>query len=546
MNPYNWRQHQPAVEISRPNLAEVAEELLRGGSGVLLAGRGMGKSVFLRQLRAVLARREGARTVLFPVPPVPRSVEGWLRALAQRLDSRLDKSPSVPLRGDPLDPHEVIESCLAGDRAPERIILLFDEFDRYAGPAESLRADDHPGRDFFNSLEAMRRDFPQVGILAAGGIGIFVFRDALGSSFLARADKVRLAPFGLEEILRLARPFAEDGRELADDVREALELLTGGNPALATYGLQRLWEIPMPSVRDVATVFTRFEDRQGEFLRDFQLSFAPDHLSEAPGKVWQLVQDSAGEVTQAQLADACGPNPGVLRLNGADVLDLLESSGLVRVTGSVRANPVKVHPVASLLSLPVASMSAPVADLATRLAEDLGMLLARLHGSSADFFRPGRGGSGKRLLPEAVFSTYLALGFELLGWQAAREAQRGAGRTDLLLRWNGSQELAVVEVKIWGRNDYRDVRRQVESYWASDVEAGAVVMVSDSAPDDWPAVYRDRCLSAVEPADVVPPDVVPRIYEVPGSPVRARTSCRTVKANAEVRIDHFLLRLAGR
>ena len=185
MNPYNWRQHQPAVEIARPNLSEVAAELLRGGSGVLLAGRGMGKSVFLRQLRAALERREGVRTLLFPVPPAGRSVESWLSALAQRLASPVD---------NPLDPHEVIEACLAAADAPRRIVLLFDELDRYAGSAESLTAGDHPGRDFFNSLESMRRDFPQVGVLAAGGIGVFVFRDALGSSFLAAPTRSASPP----------------------------------------------------------------------------------------------------------------------------------------------------------------------------------------------------------------------------------------------------------------------------------------------------------------------------------------------------------------
>ena len=179
------------------------------------------------------------------------------------------------------------------------------------------------------------------------------------------------------------------------------------------------------------------------------------------------MQDADGEVSQEELADACRTPNGVLKLSGADVIDLLESSGLVEVTGSVRANPVKVRPIASLLSLPVSSASPPVTDLASRLIEDLGALLARLHRSSADFFRPDREGGGKRLLPEAVFSAYLALGFELLGWQAEREVQRGAGRTDLPLRWNGSADLALVEVKIWGRNDYRDVQRQVESYWTS-------------------------------------------------------------------------------
>ncbi len=529
-NPFNWRQHQPAVEVIRSILPEVADALLEGGSSVLLAGRGMGKSVFLRQLRDQIGRRDGVRAVLFPVPPAGRSVDRWLGALARRLDSPVDS---------PLDPHEVIDACLSAADAPRRIVLLFDEFDRYAGTPASLAEAEHPGRDFFNSLEAMRRDFSQVGILAAGGIGVFVFRDVLGSSFLARADKVRLAPFGHQEVLRLARPFADAGRELGSEVIEALELLTGGNPALVTYGLQGLWEIARPAAHDVATVFARFEDRQAEFLRDFQLSFASDSLSEAPGKVWELVQGAGGTLTQEQLADACRTGNGLLRLNGADVLDLLESSGLVRVTGSVRANPVQVRPVASLLSLPAAA-EATAPDLAARLRGDLGLLLARLHGASADFYRPvrdrsGRGG-GKRLVPEAVFSTYLALGFELLGWQAEREAQRGAGRTDLLLRWNGSRELAVVEVKIWGRGAYRDVQRQIASYWTAGVEAGAVVMLSDNPPEDWPEVYRERCLGALR----IEVDPMPR------SPVQARLNGRAATAGGELGVDHFLLGLARR
>ncbi len=537
MNPYNWRQHQPAVEIARPILSTVADELLRGGSGVLLAGRGMGKSVFLRQLRAALAERDEVRTVLFPVPPAGRTVEGWLAALARRLSSSVES---------PLDAHEVIEACLAADDAPRRIVLLFDEFDRYAGPPAALDAAEHPGRDFFNSLEAMRRDFPAVGILAAGGIGVFVFRDVLGSSFLARADKVRLAPFDSQEIRRLAAPFTAADRLLASHLLEALELLAGGNPALVTYGLQGLWEVHEPTVRDIATVFTRFEERQAEFLRDFQQSFASDQLSQAPGRVWQRVQEAGGEVSQEELAAACEGTDDLLRLNGADVLDLLESSGLVRVTGSVRANPVRVRPVASLLSLPAASAAAPVPDLGARLGEDLGVLLARLHGASADFFRPGPGGSGKRLVPEAVFTTYLALGFELLGWQAEREAQKGAGRTDLLLRWNSSRELAIVEVKIWGRGDYRDVQSQVESYWTAGVAAAAVVMLSDSPPEDWPTVYRQRCFSTTAAAGGETAERETRDLEAPDSPVRARLSCRAPREGFDLRVDHFLLPLARR
>ena len=35
-------------------------------------------------------------------------------------------------------------------------------------------------------------------------------------------------------------------------------------------------------------------------------------------------------------------------------------------------------------------------------------------------------------------------------------------------------KLILIEVKIWGRNDYRKVQEQIESYWSADVAAGAV------------------------------------------------------------------------
>ena len=104
----------------------------------------------------------------------------------------------------------------------------------------------------------------------------------------------------------------------------------------------------------------------------------------------------------------------------------------------------------------------------------------------------------------------------------------------------------MVEVKIWGRGDYREIQRQIESYWTSGVEAGAVVMVSDTAPDDWPAVYRDRCLPVSGSAGHEAPGPGIEVHEVPGSPIRARISFRAVSEGVDLTVDHFLLRLARR
>ena len=536
--PYDWKRHRPRLEIPRPELTGVAEELCDGGSGVLLAGRGMGKSVFLRQLQRRIAEDSCARVVLFPEPPPQLTVRSCLEALAVELG--VEARRLMPEGAAALTARHIVHAYLEG-AGVDRLVLLYDELDRYGRPGQ-VAASAPPGREFFNSLELMRRETPEVGILAAGSIGVFVFRDVFGSSFVARADKVRIRPFQRGEIQQLAVPFAERrDQALSGETIEALHLASGGNPALVTYGLGELWRRPWPSEKDVTEAFVKFRERNGEFLRDFQQSFTSPQLSDAPQKVLELIQQSDGEVTHDSLQQACSGSGGVLELDFGDVLDLLEAAGLVRVTGSALADPVLVRPVSSVLILTAATsaVTTPRASsrmpLSVRLRQDLAAVLARLHTSSADFFRPGNKEREKRLVPEAVFSAYLALGMELKGWQVDREAQRVAGRTDLQLRWNGSRELAVIEVKIWGRRDYRNVQRQVASYWSAETVAGAVVMITDAELPRWVEVYLRECLAALD-ADTEATGE--------GSPLRALLHATSETTDGiRVGIDHFLLRL---
>jgi len=117
-----------------------------------------------------------------------------------------------------------------------------------------------------------------------------------------------------------------------------------------------------------------------------------------------------------------------------------------------------------------------------------------------------------------------------------REAQQVAGRTDLKLRRNGSTELGIVEVKIWGRPGTEDVHRQVTGYWTPEVEAGAVVMLTDANVHDWPETYRRKCL---DPWDVAAEEV-----DSPESTTRARFRTSSVTGEGmSVRVEHFLVRL---
>jgi len=502
--------------------------LLHNGSSVFLGGRGMGKSVFLRQLKDELERQPGTEVVLFVAPSARLTIRSCLSRLARSLEVDVDED------AESLD---IFERYFARADRPERLVLLFDEFDRYAEKGDASAQP--PGRGFFNDLEAARRELPQIGILAAGSIGVFIFRDVLGSSFLSRALHRRLRPFGRSEARRLSGPFDDRGTPLSDEVLDSLLLASGGIPSLLTYGLQQLWPIDRATPLDVTELFKQFEELHGDYLRDLLSALTDPRFSDAPVRVWERIQQAPGPISRSELADALGKSSGILKLDIADVLHLLEAVGAVRLEGSAyHDNPVTAYPIAGLLNF---SRSVHVEDdLRLSFLRDLQVLLAKLHGSSADFFRPAsRGDGGKRLVPESVFSAHLALGFELLGWRSEREAQRGAGRTDLLLRRNGDSDVVILEVKIWGRHEYRRAHRQIHSYWTAGVAAGAVVQLTDAELPDWPERYRRECL---DPLGIAAEEVA-----VAGSPIRARFAASSSTPDGlETSIDHFLLRLPRR
>lgn len=528
-SPYNWQSHSPSIRIPRPDVAQAAELLVNNGSAVVMGGRGMGKSVFLGQVKAEVEQNPDTRVLLIEGPPPALTVEACLGFLAEMLGVATNAYSS----------RTIFERYFARNDAPERLVLLFDEFDRYAEKGEPSAQP--PGRGFFNDLEASRRSMRQLGILATGSIGIFIARDVLGSSFLARALHLRLRPLRPAEVERLALPFGERGAALTDEVLDTLLLASGGIPAILTYGLQKLWqdgEAPATPGR-VTTIYKTFQEEHIEYLRDLLRALTDPYFSEAPRRVWERIQAADGPFPRAELEKALGASSGALNLNLTDVLHLLEAVGVVRLESSaVLDNPITAHPIASLLNLPKSSASKEdlQADLHTQFLDDLNRLLGKLHRSSADFFRPTS--DGKRLVPESVFAAHLALGFELLGWRSRREAQQGAGRTDIILQRNGGPEVMIVELKIWGRNDYREAHRQVASYWTDETSAGAVVQLTDAKLADWAERYRRDCFSADS-------EVTERSTE--GSPVRARWTCNSSSDDGlDVQVEHFLLRLPRR
>ena len=293
-NPYNWHKHGRGHEIQRRQLPAILEWLREGMGVVIVAGRGMGKSVLLAQVRNHLANEEGVQVVRLSAPPPELSVQACLAALANGL--------GLPDRSY-ADARQVIGERLRQPDPPEHLILLYAELDGYARPVGggSGRAEllSSPGRGFFNDLETARWEHPELGILAAGSIGVFIFRDVLGSGFLSRAKfPVLLSPFDREEIDALAQPFTDGGEALADEVLDALFLACGGNPALAAYGLQALWPTPSPGARDVTRAYARFKAEHSEFLQAVRQSYADPSLTRAAVRALELIRAANGKGTK--------------------------------------------------------------------------------------------------------------------------------------------------------------------------------------------------------------------------------------------------------
>lgn len=106
-------------------MAVVGTEEQRGAV-VVLGGRGMGKSVFLQQICAALETEGELRVVVLPVPPPELTVRACLYKL----------SDALGVAGGALDSRKILGAYFARDGVPDRLVLLFDEFDSLRRPTE--------------------------------------------------------------------------------------------------------------------------------------------------------------------------------------------------------------------------------------------------------------------------------------------------------------------------------------------------------------------------------------------------------------------------
>lgn len=515
-NPYRWQADRPDRPVPR---AEFRDELiapLRDGRAVkLVGGRGMGKSVVLQQVRAHFECEPDARVVLVPGPPEEATLPAFVADIAHRLNVAPLPRASMDLLMEALDSVGV-----------NRLVVLLDEIDQYVlldGRGELARA-------WLNRLETLRKSWTdRFAIVVAGGLGLLHVSHVLGSGLLSRAESVLARPFDLEELRTLALPLAERGLSIGDDTLHALAALSGGNPALATYGLGRLWDAGDSGVRTLETVFAEFPERHADFVRAVHDGVSHRGLVGAPGRVLRVLQRRAGALAQAELRAACaGDDPPV---DVTQALQLLLAAGLVHVHGLTISDPVQVHPVSSILNM--STIADAAGDPVQRLVVDVAATLGQLHRFGRDFH------GDKDILHEQVFSSLLAVGLSLLGWRDVdRESVQAAGFLDLRVRVRhpGLDGHVVLETKIWPRSGYADIQRQVDDYRVSETLHGIAVMIGVRGVEGWAAEYEQTCLAGLQFTLLsTPPDVV------------AHWRVEQPASNGSVRrTDHFLVQVPKR
>jgi hypothetical protein len=471
----------------------------------------MGKSAFFRHLQAALTTEPGLQILSFPGPPLARGkdlvaddilgrlLDELLEQAARYGKGRDDKGAPDQLGNElcswaaKLRLQELLETYLDGLSTDiERVVLLYDELDRYADASRVAR-------DYFNALEDARKNLDgRLVVVAAGGLGTISLKTVLGSSIFTRSVRKILDPFQDEELAELARDFGHRGVELSAEVLATLRVLSGGNVALATHGLEKLWDIDEPSPRHLQQVFDRFADEHADFGASIRSAVFGFHESEIPVHVWRHLKQTGGRLARSEL-DAIRAREQVGgAIERKDILDMLRASGFIRMADSGwKDDPIVAEIIPSILSFDASVDRPSLATLAEQLRADLLEAMADIHRMKSAFYRPATKEEAKQLLPEAAFAVGLALSLGGRGWKAELEPMSGAGYADIKARYptRFGEEWAIIEVKLWRNSDVATIHDQVTSYFAKGVTALATVVIADHKDPDWKDEYQRKCLA---------------------------------------------------
>lgn len=488
-NPYRWHLDNPSHVVSRDALLDdVIAQMRRGNALKLVGGRGMGKSVALRLLEQRFASEPGTRVVRLHGPPEEPTMAAAVRAIARGLGVASPEDNSLDVLMEDLS-----------KLGATRVVALIDEVDQYV----LLDGTGNFARIWFNRIETLRKAWPdQFSVLIAGGVGLLHVSHVLGSGLVSRAEERVMRPFTASEMVRLCEPLERRGVRVDPISLEVLRSLSGGNPALATWGLAQAWE-EGAATRDLfERSFTSFREGHSDFVRAVHDGVSRRGMVGAPARVLSVVQAFAGEVPQRALREACAGDESPIDVGQA--LKVLIAAGLVDVDESMARDPVHARLVASILNMEPAQTIE--GDVLASVTAHVASALGQMHRFGRDFH------DDDGLLQEQVFSSMLAVALGQVGWRrlvALREPIQRAGFPDLRVEQRGGAGHVVIETKIWPRNDYTQIQQQIDDYTVSDTRHAIAVMIGDRKVDGWAREYEAKCLSGCSfTALPTPPDLV--------------------------------------
>lgn len=449
MTPFRWKAEWPSHRFVHPLRDELVAGLRNGEAHVVYGGRGMGKTVLLREVT------EALEALSFPVVRVEAGPGPLSAALLDVLPTRS--------RGRLRPALEAIEGPVA---------LVIDEIDGRE-PREARET-----LDLIGSLSRTALD-GRLGVLVAGGVGAFrLSGNPTGSPFASRINATHfLNPVSAEVAETWSAPLRGRSPEYDGDWLEAARIASGGIPLLLAALLEAGWRegtSALGPLLDPVAWLRRFIERQDGYRRSVRDSV---QLGGAEGPAAQLLGQI--HVAQGRLTRAAIREVKLTESQAEDQIRLFAAAGLVTHDNDFLVDPWRVAPLPSMLRL----FGSPPRPAGLEEVVPAVEAAARQIAANAVDFWHGRG-SKRRILPEATFSAFVAVQLHQLGFLADREAQRGPGRTDLVVRIRGLEGEVVVEVKIWKRNDYRDIEAQAQSYLREGSHAACAFMIADEALPD--------------------------------------------------------------
>lgn len=501
----------------------------RQGIAAVMGGRGMGKtSLALRLQRELSAHDPDVRPVLIRRPQA--RPEDFVVQLGIQIGVSLDATMVV---------ESLVESV---EELPvRRLVAFIDEVEALVTTRD--------GRALLDNLRiAYEALGGKLGIVVFGGASLRQLLESETSAFLRTAEWIPLRGLTQEETGQLMREPL--GLTFSEDVIETVWSQTGGHPLL----LQRVLETAVAFAQSRASRPER--ELPDALVSALERHFAPvlfpiwwDNLAGRARQVWAALARTSGPVARTDRLAVLGPAAHPLAVD--PLVEVLEATGVARDVGGV------LLPSCSLFQtwveqsfgegiFPRAHDVEPTPDIVPdapafeRLVVQAVALWCRTTLEFPAWCLKSGGGSGNPgLLPEQHFQLSLLTALRQRDLMVEAEALSSArGRADLKVRFTTGAERACVELKIWGRNDYREAVRQVLGYAVPEDTFAAVVMV-DRQRRPLAVEYRSTCLATASPRQLFPAEAAGEA--APGQPSLVTEHPRD--GGPPIRVYHFLVQL---